>query len=138
VKLKVIHLIRRIERIRRDIDELEQLQSGIRDDREYAPRLIDPLIDETLRLKKLENRIQNQIVKEPPQILTEVKSTAPAPRPEVELPEKRKKEATLETGHRTEPDTEKPTFPPETAPRKGGEHKKISYRFIFDKHETSR
>ncbi len=66
MKLKVIHLIRRLERIERDLEELGNLQNTIHEDREYAGRLRDSLVEETLRLKKLRNRLYSQIIKNPP------------------------------------------------------------------------
>ena len=69
MELKAIHLIRRLERIDRDLEELNSLQQGIREDREYAPRIIDPLLEESTRLKKLKSRILSLIIKNPPENL---------------------------------------------------------------------
>lgn len=69
VKLKVVHLLRRMERIHRDMQELENLQNAIRDDRDYADRLKNSLVDESLRLSELKRKILSQIIKNPPDFL---------------------------------------------------------------------
>ncbi len=66
VKLKVIHFLRRMDRIRRDLEELDKLQNAIQKDREYSHRLKDTFLDESQRLKKLQSRMLNLIVKNPP------------------------------------------------------------------------
>jgi hypothetical protein len=134
VQLKVIHLIRRLDRIRRDIEELERLQSGIREDREYATRIIDPLIEETQRLKKLRNRILSQIIKSPPESLQGGILPESGKKPEVILPESEaSKPEKPEGGPKTRlPDVEKRRESKGQVKAPAAESK-ISYRFIFDK-----
>ncbi len=66
VKIKVIHLLRRLERIDRDLEELDRLKATIQEDREYAERLRDSLAEESRRLHQLRDRILVQVVLHPP------------------------------------------------------------------------
>ncbi len=62
LKLKVIHLLRRLERIERDLEELDGMLSGLPMDREYSIRLRDSLIEESSRLKDFKQKILTQRV----------------------------------------------------------------------------
>ncbi|MCB1167671.1 MAG: hypothetical protein KDK33_16045, partial [Leptospiraceae bacterium] len=62
MKLKVIHLLRRLERIERDLEELDGMLAGLRMDREYSVRLRDSLIEESARLKEFKQQILTQRV----------------------------------------------------------------------------
>ena len=84
MKIKVIHLLRRLERIERDLEELEQLDKSLQDGREYTSRLRDSLVEESLRLKQLKQRILSQVIKNPPDVANTVVSTT--------LPETEKKQ----------------------------------------------
>ncbi len=64
-------MLRRVERIDRDLEELENIQNSIREDRDYAGRLRESLIDESIRLDNLKGRIFSQIVINPPKNLVE-------------------------------------------------------------------
>ncbi|GIX41763.1 MAG: hypothetical protein KatS3mg129_1496 [Leptospiraceae bacterium] len=66
MNLKVIHLIRKIERIERDMEEIQTLLNTLQMDREYSKKLKDSLIEEYHRLKKLRSTILKQIVHIPP------------------------------------------------------------------------
>ncbi len=66
MKLKVAHLLRRMERIQRDLEELDHLQKSIREDRDYAGRLRNSLVDESIRLHTLRERLLGQVI-HPPQ-----------------------------------------------------------------------
>lgn len=83
MKLKVIHLIRRLERIERDLEELQNLENSLSPDREYASRLYDSMQEEEIRLSNMKNRILSQVVKNPPQNLSEI----PIPHFEITTPE---------------------------------------------------
>ena len=131
MELKAIHLIRRLERIDRDLEELNNLQMGIREDREYAPRIIDPLMDESIRLKKLKSKILSLIIKNPPENLTSgpVKST-----PQVEITVKSDKPAAVKTqdDKKKIQETEKS---PEKSPSGANQEKQKKhnpYKFIFE------
>ncbi|MBI3396502.1 MAG: hypothetical protein HY042_11745 [Spirochaetia bacterium] len=69
VKLKAAHLLRRLEQIDRDLEELERLRNSIKDDRHYAERIRASLAEEIVRLKELESRILGQVIKNPPEFL---------------------------------------------------------------------
>ncbi|MBU44365.1 MAG: hypothetical protein CMN76_14180 [Spirochaetaceae bacterium] len=62
LKLKVIHLLRRLERIERDLEELDGMLAGLPMDREYSLRLRDSLIEESSRLKDFKQKILTQRV----------------------------------------------------------------------------
>ncbi|MCB1140107.1 MAG: hypothetical protein KDK23_15205 [Leptospiraceae bacterium] len=62
MKLKVIHLLRRLERIERDLEELDGMLSSLPMDREYSLRLRDSLIEESSRLKEFKQKILLQRV----------------------------------------------------------------------------
>lgn len=67
MKLKVVHLLRKLDTINRDLEELENLQSVIQEDRIYSGRLRNSLGEEKTRLKKLKSRILSQVIVSPPQ-----------------------------------------------------------------------
>ena len=82
VKIKVIHLLRRIERIDRDLEELERLEGAIQQDREYSERLRESLSEESGRLHQLRKRILDQVVRGAPE-----RQAAPGkPRPKAAHP----------------------------------------------------
>lgn len=64
LKLKVIHLIRRLERIERDLEELDQLQTSLHMDREYSRKLKESLLEESVRLKDLRDSILSQRIQD--------------------------------------------------------------------------
>lgn len=66
MNLKVIHLIRKLERIDRDLEEIQTMLNTIQMDREYSKKLKDSLIDEYHRLKQLKTTILKQVVLIPP------------------------------------------------------------------------
>lgn len=66
MKLIVAHFLRRLDRIDRDLQEIEKLQASLQTDRDYAGRLKDSLSDEAIRMKKLRGRILSLVVKDPP------------------------------------------------------------------------
>lgn len=67
MNIKVIHLIRKLERIERDIEEIKNLISTLQMDREYSAKLKDSLIEEYHRLKNLKKEIFKQVVFIPPE-----------------------------------------------------------------------
>ena len=69
MKLRAVHLLRRLETIDRDLLELDTLQDRIRDDRIYADRLRSSLVEEALRLRNLKARILSQVIRNPPALL---------------------------------------------------------------------
>jgi hypothetical protein len=121
-----------LERIDRDIEELNNLQMGIREDREYATRIMDPLLDESSRLKKLRSKILSQSIKNPPENLTESIQLQKNTTPEVEI--------TIQRDHRIEkpPEEQKKTQISEknqvkhVSPPKSEQKKSNPYRFIFE------
>lgn len=66
MKLKVVHLLRKLDTIDRDLEELENLQNAIHENRIYSGRLRMSLGEETTRLKKLKSRILSQVIASPP------------------------------------------------------------------------
>jgi len=66
INLKVIHLIRKIERIDRDMEEIQTLLNTLQMDREYSKKIKDSLIEEYHRLKQLKSMILKQVVHIPP------------------------------------------------------------------------
>lgn len=68
MNLRVIHLLRKVERIDRDIEELDALLSTLQMDREYSARLRDSLIEESFRLRQLKQRIHSQVIRIPPHL----------------------------------------------------------------------
>ena len=91
LKLKVIHLLRRLERIERDLEELDGMLSGLPMDREYSLRLRDSLIEESSRLKDFKQKILTQrVISDNP---SAIESTENADSPEssevsIQIPEK--------------------------------------------------
>lgn len=71
MKLRAVHLIRHVERVERDLEELRRLEQSLKEDRGYAARLRDSLIDETMRLEQIKNRIMSQVVKAPAELPAE-------------------------------------------------------------------
>ncbi len=55
-------MIRKLERIERDIEEIQNLLSTLQMDREYSQKLKDSLIEEYHRLKDLKNEILKQVI----------------------------------------------------------------------------
>jgi hypothetical protein len=105
MKLKAAHLLRRLERIHRDLEELDDLQKSIREDREYAGRLRNSLVDESIRLNTLRERVLTQVIRPPEQqgtgywqrlqgdqnaptaqVPLKRKESAPPPRSEISIP----------------------------------------------------
>jgi len=66
INLKVIHLIRKIERIDRDMEEIQTLLNTLQMDREYSKKIKDSLIEEYHRLKQLKSMILKQVIHIPP------------------------------------------------------------------------
>ena len=98
MKLRAVHLLRRLDTIDRDLQELETLQERIRNDRIYADRLRSSLAEEAVRLRNLKARILSQVIRNPPAglqtqgglgpVVTET-DTPPGNKPEIILPTKR-------------------------------------------------
>jgi hypothetical protein len=59
-----------MERIERDLSEIQTLRSTLQDDREYSSRLRHSLQDETVRMRELQSRILSQVILNPPTALT--------------------------------------------------------------------
>lgn len=68
MSLRVVHLLRKTERIDRDLEELDSLLNSLQMDREYSSRLKDSLIDESFRLRQLKQKINSQVIRIPAQI----------------------------------------------------------------------
>ena len=92
MKLRAIHLIRHLERIERDLDELRKLDSTLKEDRGYAARLKGSVQDEMVRLEQIQTRLMQQVVRapeearrDPVQVQLEAVSQ---PRPEIIIPGK--------------------------------------------------
>ena len=66
MNLRVVHLLRKVERIDRDIEELDALMGTLQMDREYSARLRDSLVEESFRLRQLKQRINSQVIRIPP------------------------------------------------------------------------
>ncbi len=95
MNLRVVHLLRKVERIDRDIEELEALLGTLQMDREYSARLRDSLVEESFRLRQLKQRINAQVIRIPPHF-------------EAMLSDGRRPETPVrpEISRRTTPDTE--------------------------------
>ena len=65
MKLRVVHLIRKLDKIDRDLEELGGLRNRIQEDREYAGRLSESVAEETTRLKRLRSKILAQVIRPP-------------------------------------------------------------------------
>lgn len=85
MNLRVIHLIRKVERIDRDLEELDTLLGTLQMDREYSLRLRDSLVDESFRLKQLRQKISAQVIRIPGHFEDFVESTVPTRRGKAEL-----------------------------------------------------
>ncbi|MBW7858591.1 MAG: hypothetical protein H3C43_09955 [Leptonema sp. (in: Bacteria)] len=68
MNLRVAHLLRKTERIDRDLEELDSLLNSLQMDREYSIRLRDSLIDESFRLRQLKQKINGQVIRIPVQL----------------------------------------------------------------------
>lgn len=89
LKLKVIHLLRRLERIERDLEELDGMLSGLPMDREYSIRLRDSLIEESSRLKDFKQKILTQrVISEGSATLAETDATEESSEVSIQLPSK--------------------------------------------------
>lgn len=92
MKLRAIHLIRHLERIERDLEELRKLDSTLKEDRAYAVRLKGSVQDEILRLEQVQHRLLQQVVRAPeeaPRDAVQAQLEAVSqPRPEIIIPNK--------------------------------------------------
>lgn len=92
MKLRAIHLIRHLERIERDLEELRKLDSTLKEDRGYAVRLKGSVQDEMVRLEQIQTRLMQQVVRAPEESPKDaVQSQLEAvtqPRPEIIIPGK--------------------------------------------------
>jgi len=90
VKLRAIHLIRHLERIERDLEELRKLDSALKEDRGYAARLRGSVQDESIRLEQIKTWLMQQVVRAPdeaPRDEVQVQLEAVSqPRPEIIIP----------------------------------------------------
>lgn len=59
-----------LEKIERDLQEIEELQNRLQADRGYTAAVRDSLENETVRLTDLRARIANLIIKDPPERLS--------------------------------------------------------------------
>ncbi|MFN3604338.1 MAG: hypothetical protein ACK4UJ_06490 [Leptonema sp. (in: bacteria)] len=75
--LKAIHLIRKLERIERDIEEIHNLLQNLQMDREYSGKLKDSLLEEYHRLKNLKSEILKQKIYVPPESLNYIEKLLP-------------------------------------------------------------
>lgn len=75
MSLRVVHLLRKTERIDRDLEELDSLLNSLQMDREYSGRLRDSLVDESFRLRQLKQKINSQVIRIPAQIESFVQET---------------------------------------------------------------
>ena len=69
MQLKVIHLFNHLQKIERDIAELNTLKSSLQDSRTYTSRIRLALDEERESLQSMEHKILNQVVKNPPPFL---------------------------------------------------------------------
>ena len=118
MKLRVVHLIRKLEKIDRDLSELDSLKHKIHLDRHYANSINKSLIDESTRLKSLKSKIFAQVIKEPPELLLEkfhvwkntnannIESSGInediIPEIEINLPEKKEKSSPVKENKKTD------------------------------------
>ncbi len=93
--LKTIHLSNHLNKIERDIEEMENLATSLKNDRSYASQLHRSLKEETQKLNELREKILAQVIKEPPKFLIEYISTTSSQKsrynPEKDLLENRSK-----------------------------------------------
>lgn len=92
MKLRAIHIIRHLERIERDLEELRKLDSTLKGDRPYAARLKGSVQDETIRLEQIKERLLQQVVRAPDETAAAPEVRLPPPErrpgPEIILPDK--------------------------------------------------
>lgn len=91
MNLRVIHLIRKVERIDRDLEELDSLLGTLQMDREYSLRLRDSLIEESFRLKQFRQKITSQIIRIPEHFEQFVEKTIPGAKGRAEVRPREKK-----------------------------------------------
>ncbi|HMZ38134.1 MAG: hypothetical protein K1X70_18445 [Leptospirales bacterium] len=121
VKLRAVHLLRHLERVERDLEELKRLEQGLKDDRAYTARLRDSLVDEQLRLEQSRARLLQQVVKAPPEkVVDAVQNQLDA----IAAPQRRAPELILPEGKR-KTEEKKPK-------RAVEEKKKPSFNFKYD------
>lgn len=135
MKIKVATLLSRLEKIERDLAELERLKESIQDDRNYANRLRASLVDETVRLKDLQGRLLSAVVKNPPESLAILPSAAlsstATENPEVILPGKQTEAAS--TGQKeAAAASEKPAPKEKKEKGKKGEDSKPNFQFRYN------
>jgi hypothetical protein len=137
VKLKAIHLLRRLERIDRDLEELQQLQNSIQEDRAYARTLKESLSEEFSRLRQFKSRILTQIITNPPPELSGEESaplrtpvstpgTHEIRRPEISIPILKKEPEAVRSEPKSIPEAVSSVAAKEPAP------KKPAFRFVYD------
>jgi hypothetical protein len=103
MNLRVVHLLRKVERIDRDIEELDALMGTLQMDREYSARLRDSLVEESFRLRQLKQRINSQVIRIPPHfeaMLADGRRPEMAVRPDVAV---RSEPARADATDRSEP-----------------------------------
>lgn len=147
VKLRAVHLLRKLETIERDLLELDTLQDRIREDRVYADRLRSSLVEESVRLRNLKSRILSQVIRNPPEVLrslpraqTTAATTDNAPStqapPEIILPGKAAPSARKTApvpGTDPEPEPKKATRPAKDRPRaQKGQDEPESFEFRYE------
>jgi len=77
MNLRVIHLLRKVERIDRDVEDLDALLETLQMDREYSARLRDSLVEEAFRLRQLKQRINSQVIRVPEHFESLLSGTKP-------------------------------------------------------------
>ncbi len=133
MKLKAIHLLHRLERLDRDLEELQLLQNSIQADRAYARTLKESLMEEFGRLRQLKSRILSQVIRTPPAGLTgEAESSKPAALPNAENRRRLAPELTL-------PSAKKEKAEPSRTAAATAEpaQKKTAFRFVYDNKQPS-
>ena len=83
MQLKVIHLLNHLEKINRDLQEIDALQASIKDDRNYSQKVRSSLKEESVRLRRLQAKIETQTVLNAPAELATRSASAPAVAPAV-------------------------------------------------------
>ncbi|MCB1326194.1 MAG: hypothetical protein H7A21_05285 [Spirochaetales bacterium] len=83
MQLKVIHLLNHLEKINRDLQEIDALQASIKDDRNYSQKVRSSLKEESVRLRRLQAKIETQTVLNAPAELATRSASAPARGPAV-------------------------------------------------------
>ncbi|MBE7437782.1 MAG: hypothetical protein HS115_04935 [Spirochaetales bacterium] len=85
--VKAVHLLKSLEQVERDLNELTSLKMTIQSDRKYADRLQTSLKEEEMRLEGLRKKLLSQVVKGSPAPILAGQETAEIT---IHVPEKKK------------------------------------------------